>query len=69
MARNTNTSRNTSTSARTYVCLKLDNDVLEKVDALAAEQDRSRSAQIRWLLLERLRMLSPPPERPEAATA
>lgn len=68
MARNTNTSRNTST--RTFVGLQLDNDLLQKVDALAAQEDRSRAAQIRRLLFERLSAVnSPEPRTEQSATA
>lgn len=65
MPRN-NTPRNTS--ARTFVGLKLDNDLLEKVDALAAQEDRTRSAQIRRLLARAVERISPEP-RTEQATA
>jgi len=58
----------------TAVSLALDEDVLKEVDALAAQQDRSRGQMVRWLALcelERRRMArattEPPPSGEGAA--
>lgn len=42
---------------RTTVTINLDPDLLAKVDALAEREVRSRTAQIRWMMLRVLREL------------
>jgi metal-responsive CopG/Arc/MetJ family transcriptional regulator len=45
------TSRKTPT---TTICVTLDDNLLEVVDALAAQQERSRGGMVRWLALRTL---------------
>jgi len=56
--------RNTS---RKTLYLRLEAELLDKVDALAAEGDRSRTAQVRRMLLRELKRLTRTPETPSPA--
>lgn len=55
----------------TPICLAVDPDLLKQVDALCAQQDRSRGQMVRWLVLCELRRrrLTPPADAPPADAA
>jgi predicted transcriptional regulator len=56
-------------SRKTHVYFQMETELLDKLDALAAQEDRSRASLVRRMLLRELERMTTPPAQAQDANA